>query len=609
MTLNDIRNKSGLLILVIGVGMLGFIFMDLMSSGTSLFQKGQNLLLKVGKEKVTYTSFEKELEQNINFKYSSALGVVNINQSQRADERDLLWDEKIKDILLEEKFHQSGITVGKTEAWDLISGEITGQQSQLFGFFFRDQNENGEWNQYDPEMIESWIDIGSDNPQWPRYLFFKENEIKTKQDKKYYSAIKKGIFVTQNDAKSYYKDQTEFVSGQYIFISNDNEEFFSKVSEKDIKKYYKNNKSDFPNTPNREVKYFVFNLTPSESDKQDIFQEMVDLISDKKVFNKRTKVEELDSGFQNTSNIEFFINQYGDNKYNLKKLSLSEFEELTKNNSIKNNIIQPYFDKDVCRMGRILNTTNDSVDLVYLDRVLYASDQTLNEIYSNVFDLINDNPKIEDYNIFSKKADSKPRTVTLGKMDQSVPGLGASRELVRWAFNNETTLNEPMFFDLEDKYIIAFVAKVSDEEVKPIEEVYDEIATIIQKNKSADLIYDKINGLQYNSLTDIANAFNVKVKSIQELRMNSDVFGSEGYNPGAVGAFFGAPDADVSEPYISESGAFVFKKNKTNNINYPSDLTRYKQLIDKGHDSQIDLLLIDILKEDKQIVDNRFNFY
>ena len=151
--------------------------------------------------------------------------MVNINQSQRADERDLLWDEKIKDIVLAEKFNQSGITVGKTEAWDLISGEITGQQSQLFGFFFRDQNENGEWNQYNPEMIESWIDIGSDNPQWPRYLFFKENEIKTKQDKKYYSAIKKGVFVTQNDAKSYYKDQTKSVSGQYVFISNANEEF------------------------------------------------------------------------------------------------------------------------------------------------------------------------------------------------------------------------------------------------------------------------------------------------------------------------------------------------------------------------------------------------
>ena len=44
MTLNDIRKRSGLLIIVIGVAMLGFILTDLMSSGTSLFQKGQSLL-------------------------------------------------------------------------------------------------------------------------------------------------------------------------------------------------------------------------------------------------------------------------------------------------------------------------------------------------------------------------------------------------------------------------------------------------------------------------------------------------------------------------------------------------------------------------------------
>ena len=51
MTLNDIRKRSGLLIIVIGVAMLGFILTDLMSSGTSLFQKGQSLLLKLRKNK------------------------------------------------------------------------------------------------------------------------------------------------------------------------------------------------------------------------------------------------------------------------------------------------------------------------------------------------------------------------------------------------------------------------------------------------------------------------------------------------------------------------------------------------------------------------------
>ena len=73
MTLNDIRNRSGLLILVIGVAMLGFILTDLMNSGTSLFQKSQNLLLKVDNQEVTFTNFEKELETNINVKFANQL--------------------------------------------------------------------------------------------------------------------------------------------------------------------------------------------------------------------------------------------------------------------------------------------------------------------------------------------------------------------------------------------------------------------------------------------------------------------------------------------------------------------------------------------------------
>ena len=55
MTLNDIRNRSGLLILVIGVAMLGFLLTDLMNSGTSFFQRGQTLLLKVDNKEITIT--------------------------------------------------------------------------------------------------------------------------------------------------------------------------------------------------------------------------------------------------------------------------------------------------------------------------------------------------------------------------------------------------------------------------------------------------------------------------------------------------------------------------------------------------------------------------
>ena len=59
------------------------------------------------------------------------------------------------------------------------------------------------------------------------------------------------------------------------------------------------------------------------------------------------------------------------------------------------------------------------------------------------------------------------RNVILQKMDKSVPGLGLSRQIVRWAFNQETKIHEPKIFDLENKYIIAIVSNIYEDETKP----------------------------------------------------------------------------------------------------------------------------------------------
>ena len=61
---------------------------------------------------------------------------------------------------------------------------------------------------------------------------------------------------------------------------------------------------------------------------------------------------------------------------------------------------------------------------------MYASDQTLNEIYSQVFDFINENKKITETKTVEERIKKKARIVTLEKMDQSVPGIGINREIV-----------------------------------------------------------------------------------------------------------------------------------------------------------------------------------
>jgi hypothetical protein len=609
MTLNDIRKRSGLLIFVIGIAMLGFILTDLMSGGTSLFQKGQNLLLRVNDTELSFTNFEKELEQNINIKFISSFGTVNITEEQRQKERDLFFEQKTEDMLLSEKFNQSGIKVGDRETWDLISGELTGNQASLFGYFFREQTESGEWNQYNPELIRDWIEMGRDNPQWPRYIFFKNNEIRERQISKYYNAIKNGLYATVQDARSYYKDQTKTVSGKYVYIPSNNFNKEDAPSEKEIKSYYQNNKNLFKNIPNRSITYFVFDLVASEDDKELLMEAMNDLIKDRPIFNKRLNKEEIDLGFLNTQDLKNFVTQNGDNTYNLDLISLAEFKKIKKERRVDNNLVYPYFEKNACKMARVVNVDSDSVSIVYLERELYASDQTLNDIYSNVFDFINTNKEILDAKEISKQINIRPRTVILEKMDQSVPGLGAAREIVRWAFSEETNLYETKFFDLQDKYIVAFVSKISEGEYKKIEELRDDIGLILQKKNTSSNVSDHIIKSNYNKIQDVANHYNVSTNSIQQLRSNSDVFGETGYNPGAVGAFFGTDVNVISEPFTNEEGVFVFLKEVDGDVSYPNSMDSYKNIIERTYQSDVDKLLIDILKEKSSIIDNRFNFY
>ena len=222
------------------------------------------------------------------------------------------------------------------------------------------------------------------------------------------------------------------------------------------------------------------------------------------------------------------------------------------NEKLKNNIIEPYLERNVCKMGRVLETTNDSITLVYLERDVYASDQTLNEIYSNVYDLINNNKQIDDIDNFVKSNNLKPRKVTLEKMDESVSGLGSSRQIVRWAFNASTQIGEPTFFDLEDKYVITVLSSVLEDEIKPLSAVQNDIKLVLKNRQKANTISDKVKNMNVLDLSDLAMQFKTEVKSIEGLIMDSDVFGDAGYNPEVVGLFLGSKTGELSAPYVTK---------------------------------------------------------
>ena len=62
-TLQKIRNRAGLLIIVVGVALLAFIIGDGLRSGSSLLQDNKMVALKIDGKKVKYDEYQQLLTQ------------------------------------------------------------------------------------------------------------------------------------------------------------------------------------------------------------------------------------------------------------------------------------------------------------------------------------------------------------------------------------------------------------------------------------------------------------------------------------------------------------------------------------------------------------------
>ena len=194
-------------------------------------------------------------------------------------------------------------------------------------------------------------------------------------------------------------------------------------------------------------------------------------------------------------------------------------------------------------------------------------------------------------------------------MDKSVPGLGTSREIVKWAFDNSTILNEPKFFDLQDKYIVAFLSDISEEKHIPLIDVQSEIITVLTNRFLFNKIAKEISSSNTSSLDELANLYATDEKNCVILGLALILLVILDIIRKLVGRFFNHKLNVISEPVVFEKGVVLFVKDKEGEVGLPNSLSSYKNIIEKDYQSKINQSLFESIKDSKDITDNRFNFY
>ena len=133
-TLEKIRSKAGLLVLVVGVALFAFIIGDFLNSGSTYFRQSQETVAEVDGEVIKIQEFQDRVDEMTEM-YKMQTGSTSLPEEYQTQIRQSVFDGMVQDIVLNEATSELGMGVGPEELFDMVQGENISpmiQQMQMF---------------------------------------------------------------------------------------------------------------------------------------------------------------------------------------------------------------------------------------------------------------------------------------------------------------------------------------------------------------------------------------------------------------------------------------------------------------------------------------------
>ncbi|WP_165733101.1 peptidylprolyl isomerase [Polaribacter sp. 20A6] len=247
-----------------------------------------------------------------------------------------------------------------------------------------------------------------------------------------------------------------------------------------------------------------------------------------------------------------------------------------------------------------------ALKLATYSRQIIASEATENAIFqkSEQFALASSKDKkffevAKENNYVTKPA------IGLKVLDENVPGLGNQRQIISWAFSNDTKPGDFKRFDLEGSHVVAFVTAKTEKGLMSAAKATNTVKPILVNQKKAKLIADKFNG---STLADIAKENNTNVRNASGINLKSPTLSGAGSEPKVVGAMYNAEINKVYKNIEGNRGVYAFAvTNKELPTALPNYETSRKSIAESRKTKTF--AIYEAIKNAADIEDNRSNLY
>ncbi len=247
-----------------------------------------------------------------------------------------------------------------------------------------------------------------------------------------------------------------------------------------------------------------------------------------------------------------------------------------------------------------------AVKTATLARAIEASSNTGNELFNKAtkFEIA---AKEGDFAEEAEAEDLNVRSVeNINALDETIRGLGAQRSVIQWTFEEDAKAGDVRRFDIAGGYVVAQLTAKREKGLMSAEEASSEVLPILEKEKKAEIIKQKLNG---DKLQEIAASQNQVVQNAKAVTLNNPTLPGAGREPGVIGAVFAMEAGVVSKPITGEKGVYVVELVSKNKAPERESYRNIAEQETQSQRQQASRQAYEALKKKAEIEDNRARFY
>ena len=204
----------------------------------------------------------------------------------------------------------------------------------------------------------------------------------------------------------------------------------------------------------------------------------------------------------------------------------------------------------------------DVVLMADISRAIVPSEETSNAVFQKTTTFEIESKKENGFAAAAEAQGLDVKTVqSIDVMDENLPSLPSMRNLVIWAFDQESNTGDIRRFNKPDGgYVVVQITASRDAGTASPEQVQNQVLPELKREKRAALLLEKYGS--YDSLKVLAEAAEREVETASAINQNNAILVGAGAEPYIIGAAFGIAENQPSQLLEGNTGVYMIQVTK-----------------------------------------------